>query len=161
MTTLSCTRVSDFGVSAQVTAGTVRRMADKPAAEPSTGSDRPLWKLSRDEQRQLAITVVGGLAAILLGAGVLGGALAMSRWLQRPRQHLLLPLLAPAVPWMVVLGIFTALGILGALGYVLLLRRKPRFTRRRRIIWRFTTVVWFVIWIFLVLAWIGVAAGIR
>jgi hypothetical protein len=48
---------------------------DKPASQ-----DRPLWSLSRDEQRILAITFVGGLASIILAAGIIGAAIALGRW---------------------------------------------------------------------------------
>jgi len=45
--------------------------------------ERPLWPLSRDEQRVLIITFVGGLASIVAGACVIGGAIAMTRYLKK------------------------------------------------------------------------------
>jgi len=45
-----------------------------------TDEDRPLWSLSRDEQRILAITFVGGLASIIIGAAVIGASIALARW---------------------------------------------------------------------------------
>ena len=50
---------------------------DKPTSE-----DRPLWSLSRDEQRVLAITFVGGLASLIVAAGVIGAAIALGRWVE-------------------------------------------------------------------------------
>ena len=44
--------------------------------------ERPLWKLSRDEQRILIITFVGGLASIVAGVCVVGGAIALGRGLR-------------------------------------------------------------------------------
>jgi hypothetical protein len=41
--------------------------------------DRPVWQLSRDEQRVLLITFVGGLGAIVIGAAIIGLALALAR----------------------------------------------------------------------------------
>lgn len=39
-----------------------------------------LWELSADEKRLLLITFVGGLASIVLGAVMIGAALALTRW---------------------------------------------------------------------------------
>ena len=50
--------------------------------------ERPLWELSRDEQRLLIITFVGGLASIVAGACVIGGAIALVRAL-KPTHFLL------------------------------------------------------------------------
>src|SRR5690242_10883018 len=44
--------------------------------------ERPLWELSRDEQRILIITFVGGLASIVAGVCVVGGAIALVRGLR-------------------------------------------------------------------------------
>jgi len=41
--------------------------------------ERPLWELSRDEQRVLISTFVGGLASIVAGVCVVGGAIALAR----------------------------------------------------------------------------------
>jgi hypothetical protein len=45
-------------------------------------AERPLWVLNRDEQRVLIITFVGGLASIVVGACVIGGAIALARSLK-------------------------------------------------------------------------------
>lgn len=42
--------------------------------------DRPLWQLTRDEQRVLLITFVGGLASIVVGAAIIGISLAFARF---------------------------------------------------------------------------------
>lgn len=44
------------------------------------GEDRPLWQLSRDEQRILLITFAGGLASIVVGAAIIGASLALARY---------------------------------------------------------------------------------
>jgi type III secretory pathway component EscS len=44
--------------------------------------DRPLWDLSRDDQRVLIITFVGGLASLVAGASVIGGAIALVQGLR-------------------------------------------------------------------------------
>ena len=45
-------------------------------------AERPLWELSRDEQCVLIITFVGGLASIVAGVCVVGGAIALVRGLR-------------------------------------------------------------------------------
>lgn len=52
------------------------------ASAPQT-VQRSVWNLSRDEQRALIITFAGGLASILVGACLLGLALATARSLHR------------------------------------------------------------------------------
>jgi uncharacterized membrane protein len=52
--------------------------AQKPRGEPESG-DRSIWDLNRDEQRIMMITVVGGLASIILGAFILGMAIGLVR----------------------------------------------------------------------------------
>jgi hypothetical protein len=42
--------------------------------------DRPLWHLSRDEQRILLITFAGGLASIVVGAALIGISFALARF---------------------------------------------------------------------------------
>jgi hypothetical protein len=45
-------------------------------------AERSLWVLSRDEQRVLIITFVGGLASIIAGACVIGVAIAVARYVK-------------------------------------------------------------------------------
>lgn len=49
-------------------------------ADETDGKERPLWQLTRNEQRLLLITFVGSLAAIVCGAAVIGLALALARY---------------------------------------------------------------------------------
>jgi hypothetical protein len=49
-------------------------------------AQRSLWDLSRDEQRILIITFVGGLASIVVDACVIGGAIGIARSLTRFRE---------------------------------------------------------------------------
>jgi hypothetical protein len=43
-----------------------------------TPGERPLWDLSRDEQRALTITFIGGLSSIILSAVVIGAAISLA-----------------------------------------------------------------------------------
>lgn len=45
-----------------------------------TQEERPAWKLDRNEQRMLVITFIGGLASIIVGACLIGGAIALARY---------------------------------------------------------------------------------
>jgi hypothetical protein len=125
-----------------------------PAMEASAPEvvERPLWQLSRDEQRVLIITFVGGLASIVAGASVIGGAIALVRW-QRG-QHLPHPL-----------GF-----LIGATAVSICLAVYDVYNRHRaaRLPVRFKPpsylYMWLVFWppvfVFL-LVWIGLAAGIH
>ena len=109
-------------------------------------AERPLWQLSRDEQRVLIITFVGGLASIAAGACVIGGAIALSRWVRA--QHI--PLVA--------LILLTALYISSMIWGASLRRRSSKpWPRHLFIMW----LGMFVGLSMLLLAWIGFAAGIH
>lgn len=56
---------------------------EQPLEQAATDTERSLWQLSRDEQRVLIITFVGGLASIIVGAVVLGGAAALAHYEQK------------------------------------------------------------------------------
>ena len=57
------------------------RPAPAPEGQPSAPApeERPIWKLDRSEQRILLITFVGGVASIVVAAGIIGGAIANAR----------------------------------------------------------------------------------
>ena len=57
-------------------------MPDQHDGEPAAKSDqqRPLWVLAPDEKRMLLITFAGGLASIVVGAALIGAALALARF---------------------------------------------------------------------------------
>lgn len=119
--------------------------------------ERPLWKLSRDEQRVLFITFIGGLASVIAAAVIIGLALAIARY---ERGVSSLPELAA---YTVATGVFAVLGI-----YLLLSPRPPtllppgrakRLVKTLIILYIFTlTVAAFCVFI---LTWIGIAAGIH
>jgi xanthine/uracil permease len=117
-------------------------MTDKPAKE------RPLWSLNRDEQRLLWITFVGGLASILVGAGVIGAAIALGR-----------PLAADPEPlkrtgaWLT--AVLLALFVL----YLSMVRRSRSFLSR--IVLGAVLVVLGLCLLFFGLLWLGVAAGVK
>ena len=46
-------------------------------------TDKPRWEPTPEEWRALTITFVGGVASIVVGAGILGAALALARWQTR------------------------------------------------------------------------------
>ncbi len=48
----------------------------------SVGEQEPWWELSREEQRNLAITFVGGLGSIVVGACVIGGGIVVARFIE-------------------------------------------------------------------------------
>ena len=61
------------------------------------GEERPLWVLTRDEQRLLWITFAGGFASIVAGAACIGVAISLARASHyvRPDTRLEILLLAP------------------------------------------------------------------
>lgn len=63
-------------------------------SHPKPGNERPLWVLSADEKRMLLITFVGGLASIVIGAAMIGSAIAYARW--PAANSILVPTLAGA-----------------------------------------------------------------
>jgi hypothetical protein len=68
-------------------------MADEdvpdPAAQPRPAEeDRPLWTLSRDDQRLLWVTFVGGVASFLVGAGLIGVALTLARLVVHSKSYI-------------------------------------------------------------------------
>ena len=108
-------------------------------------AERPLWVLSRDEQRVLIITFAGGLASIVAGVGVVGGAIALVRGLR-------------AIQFPLGYQIFftTAYIFLAILGVSFRRRLRP-LPRALLILW-LALCVGLSIWL---LALIGVAAGIH
>jgi hypothetical protein len=116
--------------------------------EEPTGGDRPVWSLSRDEQRTLAITFVGGLASIIIGAGVIGASIALGRWVEH--QNLRWLAHGGAAAWGSVVS-----GLLGALGGLAGLRKDAPLSSR--------VFGWIAasIGVFLLLVIVGVGAGIH
>lgn len=86
-------------------------MTAQPQPAPPS-EERPLWKLNRDEQRMMMITVVGGLVSILLGAVIIGIAIGFARasYHNKVLHSALHSEAAAAVmlPLAVVLGVFAA-----------------------------------------------------
>jgi hypothetical protein len=100
------------------------RKRDRPPhsqAEPSQ-ADRPLWRLTVEDQRVLLITFAGGLGAIVVGAGMIGAALAFGRFWGNP-------------PW--VLAIWTVVYLFT----VLLMRYRGLFRRGPGDNWSFNALV--------------------
>jgi hypothetical protein len=124
--------------------------------------ERPLWKLSRDEQRVLIITFIGGLASIVAGVCVIGGAIALVRLMKASHFSLL------------TLFVLTALYSLGWILIEISIRRLRRLRRHSSSdlpgwlgtptgrAWLVSTLVMGVgVSIVLLLVWIGIAAGIH
>lgn len=73
-------------------------------AEERDEDKRPLWVLSADEQRVLLITFVGGLASVVIGAAMIGAAVAYAKWQagKSPPGQLLPTVVAVAVALIIV-----------------------------------------------------------
>ena len=133
---------------------------ESDAEEPPEGH-RPVWALSRDDQRTLWITFVGGLGSIVVGAAAIGGAIALAHHLTGPeRPH------GSYVPLLRLTG--AALAVF-ALSIVLLLivRWRNRTFKPDRGDHALLVAGVATIWLtglfcaFLLLVWTGVAAGIK
>ena len=119
------------------------------AAAAQEGDPRPFWDLSRDDQRLLIITFVGGLASIVAGACVIGGAIALVRGLRAIHTSL--------VFWFV-LAILTEIA-LEVMYWGFYARRNLQRPWPRHVF-----IFWLSFWVvssILLLAWVGLAAGIH
>jgi len=113
-------------------------------ADETGDGERPLWELSRDEQRVLLITFAGGLASIVIGAAMVGSAIAYAKWqaAKHPPGNLADTLLAVVV-------------VLGLLYGATRIRRLPSWLR-----WGLRTVI--VLLAGTALLWlVGVAAKLQ
>lgn len=113
--------------------------------------------LSPEEWRLLAITFVGGLASIIVGACILAGAVGTARLVERLQGFSL---------WW--LALITALAALGLALFGLLViypevtsARKRRMQQRFRLFSALNTAGWAVLLTVLLLAWIGILTGIK
>lgn len=61
------------------------RLRRREQARPHLDIERPLWVLTTEEWRVLLITFAGGLGSIVVGAGMLGCALALAWHMERSR----------------------------------------------------------------------------
>ena len=123
----------------------------------TTNVERPLWQLSRDEQRALIITFIGGLASIIAGAVVVGGAIALAHYEQKGLSLLVLVSFTGVAVFLTTMSVFV----------VLMAIRHGRLNRPGRPIWMVLGVMYSIILIpsglllcLLILTWIGIAAGI-
>jgi hypothetical protein len=57
----------------------LRLMTEQPQPTP-TPKERRLWNLNRDEQQILLITFAAGVGSIVVGAALVGLAIAFARW---------------------------------------------------------------------------------
>ena len=107
-----------------------------------------LWKLSPADWRLLIITFAGGLGSLVAAAGIIGGAIALARYQK-------------STGGLIGLVMVTAVMLLMFPAVVVYMRRPPPEDgwdiRFRRIV---IGVVVFSI-VFVLLAWIGLAAGIK
>lgn len=118
---------------------------DKPTSknEPAD-EERPVWALSREDQRLLWVTFIGGVASFIVGAVIIGVAIALARYFATNRAILAFITLGTTVVSVVI----------------------PYIQARRRGVsmWSLTSP-----WVFPIQAvavacliiWIGVAAGIK
>lgn len=112
---------------------------------------RPVWSLTRDEQRVLAITFVGGLASIIAGVMIVGLSLALLRYLERPRGHAT----ASFLEYQGVLTLCAAMGTAGFIG------NTRRMIQQSRVYWIVLALGFGLIDIVMALTWIGLAAGVK
>jgi hypothetical protein len=119
------------------------------AAAQQVPDRRELWDLSRDDQRLLIITFVGGLASLVAGACVIGGAIALVRGLRAIHHPLV---------FLIFLIFLTAVDI-----FYMIRGFKTRRSLQRP--WpREVFIKWVSFWAgssILLLVWIGLAAGIK
>jgi 4-amino-4-deoxy-L-arabinose transferase-like glycosyltransferase len=118
---------------------------DKPNSknEPAD-EEQPFWALSREDQRLLWVTFIGGVASFIVGAVIIGVAIALARRFSTDA-----PLLA-----IITLGSTCVLGVLYTQA------------RRRGVSMTSLTSIWLIPILVAVpaaclLIWIGIAAGIK
>ena len=125
----------------------------------ATDAERTLWQLSRDEQRVLIITFAGGLASILVGAVVLGGAVALAHYEETGNS---LSSLAFGT------GLAVALTALCTAVVLIMARLRRRGRRGEQLIATVLGVMYLILLMplalllcLIILTWIGIAAGIH
>ena len=118
--------------------------------EPKHG-DRPVWSLTRDEQRILAITFVGGLASIVAGVMIVGLSLALLRYEGPPHGH-------TTSSFLLSQGIVTVIAAIGTGAYIST-RRQP--TTLHSVTWTGIGIALVVTDIVVTLTWVGLAAGVK
>jgi heme/copper-type cytochrome/quinol oxidase subunit 2 len=121
---------------------------DRPA-----DGDRSLWALNREERRLLWITFAGGLGSIVVGACIIGGALALARYLEQKNQPLWL--------WLVLVGL--TLLVVAALVLLSFLLRSAKAAQDDlgEDMGVALAVVLIPMAALLLLVWIGIAAGVK
>ena len=114
---------------------------DKPTSknEPAD-EERSVWALSREDQRLLWVTFIGGVASFIVGAVIIGVAIALARYFAKD-PALLAVITISSTPLFVV----------------------PYFQARRRGVSILSLIpLWGVPFVVAcLLSWIGIAAGIK
>jgi len=133
-------------------------MKDNAAADPPAEDEQPLWKLNRDEQQVLWITIigtfVGGVASIVVGAGVLAIAVFLAKSNAPTGGH------ERGTIWFVFTG---GLMLTMAVGMHSLYRMREVFKRHRfgRAMYAITLILAGYLFSEILLSWLGIAAGIH
>lgn len=122
-------------------------MDKKPAAGPAAHAKESRWTLTPAEQRTLVITFAGGLGAIIAGALIVGGAIALARAVR--------PAVAPGNWWAAVLVTAVYWASLPAAIFGWRRRRGNRWW------WGLAIVAFFMASAVMLLMWVGLAAGVR
>lgn len=116
-----------------------------PVQKAHKGEDRSVWWLSRDDQRLLWITFAGGLASILVGAGLIGLAITFARhWSSSPGLEFA--------------TLSFAIGAAGGFGSS---RAKYFPGNRSPLLYKLLFGVCLAGLCFVALIWVGVAAGVK
>jgi hypothetical protein len=112
----------------------------------------PRWPLEPEENRFLVITFIGGVGAFIVGAGFVGGAIALARLVQRAK-----------LPWWawLLLAIFTVItGVMTGMQFHE--RRWQKTSDPDEIGGALTQLGSYVlIFTLAVLMWVGLAAGVK
>jgi hypothetical protein len=126
------------------------RLTDQGRA---ASEERSVWSLSREDQRLLWITFAGGVASFIVGAVIIGGAIALVR-----AAHV------SGLGWLaVVTGIFGVLSLLGIKQAQRWPGLPPALRASRRYAWIYWTgpVATWLVFGAMILIWIGTASGIK
>jgi hypothetical protein len=109
--------------------------------------ERRLWELSLDEKRILLVTFLGGVASIVVGAALIGVAIALARsQLRMPRNLIGMAIALPC-------AIFGVWYVGRPYSRRVLIGRNPWM--------RAVAVAFFALASVFILFWVGIAAGVK
>jgi hypothetical protein len=138
-------------------------MTEPPQPAPTTEDRPPLWRLDRGEQRLLFVTFVGGAASFVVGAAIVGTAIAVGRAFANASKHTAAVNHAVEI-FLASLGVLVAAGV----GARFVTHHANNYRKYRPAVDRAVLGVGFImagaaalLGIIVVLAVIGIAAGVH